>query len=398
MEAGSGTNRIDREVSIDEDGPPLRYGSLPATNRCATAFSCGKDSLLQVGVLTELTTNPVLVTTTSPLPSLEDHITSRRRYILQEITQRRELTLVEVESDFRANWGLGSPDGYEFGLNEVTDTFLYLSSTLAVGIALGAPHLFLASEVEVNENIEVGGRVVQHPHFMYSVVTLTVLDAILQRWGIRCCSLTSPLHSFQVQELLWTRYSDLRDLQYSCWKVKEGESMCNACSQCLRIAMSALAIGDDPTLIGIDMVKLLNATAGWAPQRPNAAAPVTPQQVSSSHLHGHVARALVATPEAVVAAHIARVSPAQLETPEAQIALDIYRELRQRALDYVAGPAPGYREAYGQFVDPLLRDGLNRIYADSFPPAAEDSYAGSLNRTRALIKWITEPLNTEPAL
>lgn len=398
MEAYRSETRLEREIVIQDDGQLISYFSLPDTKRCATAFSGGKDSLLQVGLLTELTMKPLLVTTTSTLPPLEDHLTSRRRYILQEITRRREVTLVEVESDFRSNWGEGSGDGCPFGINEVTDTFLYVSAMLAVSVALGVPHLFLASEVEVNENVDLDGRVVQHPHFMYSVVTLSALEALLRPWGISCCSLTSPLHSFQVQELLWTRYADLRDLQYSCWRVKQGESMCNACSQCLRFAFSALAMGDDPALMGADLVKLLNETSEWAPQKPDGAAALLPKQISSGHLNAHVARAMTGTPENVVAAYIARVSPDQLLTPSGQSALTAYRELRRRALDYDAGPSPGYRARYDSFIDPLLREELNQVYAERFAPASEASYAGSLARSRALTNWIIEPLSTESAL
>src|SRR5581483_1739504 len=399
LEAYRGTTRLEREVVIEDDGPPISYSTLPEAKRCATAFSGGKDSLLQAGLLAELSANPLLVTTTSPMPPLEDHITARRRYILGEITRRRDVTLVEVESDFRANWNndFARVIGYQISINEVTDTFLYFSSMLAAGVALGVPHLFLASEVQVNENVELDGRIIQHPHFMYSVVTLSTVEALLRPWGVSFCSLTSPLHSFQVQELLWTRYADLRDLQYSCWKVTEGESVCNACSQCLRIALSALALGDDPALMGADLVKLLNATGEWTPPKPNGDAPLLPNQISGRQLHGHVQRVVAAIPESSVAEYLARVSPDQLLAPAGQSALAAYRELHRRALEYDADPAPGYRARFDSFIDPLLAAGVNQIYAEHFTPADEASYAGALGRSRALVNWITEPLDAEPA-
>src|SRR5262249_28284957 len=74
LEAYRGTNDFEREIEIIEDGPPLKYSLAPGgTNgaaRCATAFSGGKDSLVQTGLLTELTQKPVLVATTSPMPPL----------------------------------------------------------------------------------------------------------------------------------------------------------------------------------------------------------------------------------------------------------------------------------------------------------------------------------------
>src|SRR5262249_26786439 len=83
---------------------------------------------------------------------------------------------------------------------------------------------------------------------------------------MRYCSLTSPLHSSQVQTLLWTRYADLRDLQYSCWKVRGEERACSRCPQCLRLALGALALGDAPGRMGIDLVQLLVSMRGWRPK------------------------------------------------------------------------------------------------------------------------------------
>src|SRR5262245_9542585 len=152
LEAYRGTSDFERTIDIIEDGPPLNYALTPAATtsatRCATAFSGGKDTMVQTGLLTELTPKPVLVATTSPMPPLEDHITPRRRYILDEIQRRRDVTLIEVESDFRANIDLGFAQslGYWMSVNEFTDTFLYAGALVATGLAAGATRLVIASE------------------------------------------------------------------------------------------------------------------------------------------------------------------------------------------------------------------------------------------------------------
>src|SRR5258708_15864869 len=92
---------------------------------------------------------------------------------------------------------------------------------------------------------------------MYSVVTQSAISVLLSQFGIRYGSLISPLRRQQVQQLLWQRYPDLSDLQYSCWRVARNEAACNSCSQCLRIAFGALAIGELPERMGIDLVKLM---------------------------------------------------------------------------------------------------------------------------------------------
>ncbi|MFN0124145.1 MAG: hypothetical protein ACKV2V_26900, partial [Blastocatellia bacterium] len=380
---------------FQDDGPSLTGAPLPASDRCASAFSGGKDSLLQAGLLTELTRRPLFVPTTSPMPPLEDHLTPRRAFVLRQISRRRDAELVEVVSNYRGVWknDYAYSIGYRMSINEMTDTFLYLASLLAVSVAKGVPHLFLASEIEVNETLEIGGRTVQHPHFMYSIISLGVMSALLRPWGIEVSSLTCPLHSFQVQELLWTRYADIRDLQYSCWRVSGDDSICNACSQCLRIALSALALGADPADMGADMIRLLNANREWKPIKHDGSGPLSPSQISSLQLNSHVMRTIMDISGETMAACLERLAPDN--TPEKQSALAAYAELRARARAWAPEPAPGFRPEYEIFIDPLLRQGIGRIYTEHFTPATPDSYAGALSRSAAALNHIIEPLQTE---
>ncbi len=271
------------DIEIIEGDIEIRRPSI-AGHGYGTAFSSGKDSLLQAAMLLELTTRPLLVTTTSPLPSLADHDTARRRYIFDEIQRRRDPVFVEVQSDYRSVCENGFPQsrGYQIGVNELTDTFIYMSSLIAVGAALGRTRLFLASEAEVQESAVLDGKIVQHRHFMYSAATQRALAALLAPYDIHFGSLTWPLYSMQVQRLLWTRYPDLCDLQYSCWRVKEGQSTCSECGQCLRIAMTALADGENPERMGIDMRKLLAYAPNWKPHCDPVSSPqVLPQETAA---------------------------------------------------------------------------------------------------------------------
>src|SRR5262249_34892208 len=140
--------------------------------------------------------------------------------------------------------------GCPVGVNSLTDTFLYTSSLLATGAVLGATRLFVASEAEVQENTIINGKIIQHRHFMYSAATQRALARLLAPYGLYFGSLTWPLYSMQVQQLLWARYPDLCDLQYSCWRVEKGQAACSQCEQCLRISLTALASGADPERMG----------------------------------------------------------------------------------------------------------------------------------------------------
>lgn len=393
---------FERQIEIVEEGPMLAPSIIVPCERAATAFSGGKDSLLQTGLLTELTERPLLVTVTSPRPGQEDHVTPRRREVLAEIRRRRAIDLVEVESDYRANLSekFAQERGYPIALNEMTDTLLYLGALVAAAAALGAGRLFLASEAEVQENVEIDGRLVQHKHFMYSLVTLSAIDAALRPWGIGCSSLTSPLHSYQVQQLLWTRYSDLRDLQYSCWRVKSGQSVCQACPQCLRIAFSALSIGAQPQEMGLDMAATLVAMKDWRARRPSGnGRPAFPDEIVSIHLHEQVLRSILSTRPRTLLSAIGGGRPARLLRRQFWQALGAYLDLRKHAMSARPGPAPGYRPGFLSFIDPALRERVGQIYAEHFAPEDEKVYAQSLARIRRETRRIAETLAgaAEPA-
>ncbi|HKQ78529.1 MAG TPA: hypothetical protein VJ810_32825 [Blastocatellia bacterium] len=400
LEAIRGTNDFERKIEIIEDGPPIKSVApstgATAARKCATAFSGGKDSLVQTGLLTELTEKPALIATTSPMPPLEDHITPRRRHILNEIQRRRDVTLIEVESDYRANFdhGFAQEQGYLISVNELTDTFLYAASLVAAGVAAGATHLFLASETQVQENVERDGRVIQHSHFMYSAITQGALDAILRPFGVSHGSLISSLHSFQVQELLWTRYGDISDLQYSCWRTRVGEMMCNNCSQCLRIALCALALGKQASQIGADWATLLNEMRDWRPKVINKPLEeAMPAEIVSQQLHLQVIRDLQAVSWRDITQALVSDRPGALLRPRGWKAISAFRKLRRDAMARDAGPRPGYRTGYLRLANPLLKDRVAKIYGEHFNPDDESSYAGVLARSEAMIKWITEPLS-----
>lgn len=396
LEATRGTSDNARAVELAEGPRPApAWDGARETGRCAAAFSGGKDSLLTAGLLSELTDGPVLVTTTSPLPPLHDHGTPRRRHVLAEIARRRALTLVEVASDFRSATDNRFADrmGYPVAVSETTDTHLYLSALLAAGTALSATHFFIASENEVQENLDVNGHVVQHTHFMYSAATLAAVGSILASAGLSVSSLTSPLHADQVQRLLVTRYADLYDLQYSCWLVGEGESACSRCSKCLSVALGVLAAGGSPARVGIDLSRLLVAPHEMRLEDPGPGA--LPGPLVARRIREQRVRSLRAIPMRRVAAALAHPRLAGLVSPRGARALLGWRRLRRRNAGARVAPEPGWRPAWLRFTDPLLAGRLASIYGAAFPADDPSADAGVLARSGALADWIAAPLSGE---
>lgn len=396
--AHAGRDDFARTIEIHGTGalqPAVR--PLPPSGRCSTAFSGGKDSLLQTGLLTELTPRPLLVATTSPLPGRDDHLTERRRQVFQAVQDRRDVTFVEVQSDFRAAVDYDfshAVAGYSTSVTELTDTFLFFSGQLAASYALGVPHLFQASEAEVQESIEHDGRIVQHRHFMYSAVTQRALSHLIAAYGMQVSSLTSPLYASQVHRLLWTRYRDLRDLQYSCWMVRQGESTCSRCRACLEYALAVLALGDRPARMGLDLAKVVREAGDWAPRTIDPANPSPmPSQIASQRSSRHVLfNAREASTGAFLHAML-RDQPRELFSHDGRDAIRAFRALKRR-LDPLAPDAPpGYRRGFLELIDPLLRDRVGRIYAHHFVPEPEGRYAGLLERSRTLAAWVCAPLS-----
>jgi perosamine synthetase len=372
-----GNVREPRAVTLVEHGPalpPLALDTDPA--RAATAFSGGKDSLVQAGLLAELTDAPLLVATSSPVWWARDHVGAHREHALQAAADRLGVPLVEVSSDFRSCWDNDFPKraGGSITVNELTDTFLYLAATIAVAAARGVGRVFLASEAEVQENAQRDGVVVQHPHFAYAATTLASLDALLAPAGLRISSLTHPLHSHQVQALLWDRYPALADLQFSCWMAADGDQSCSACGECRTIGLRAIAAGRTPRANGIDPTVLLTSLQDWSPE---AAGDGSPHARVREALHRDTVRALAVTPVESVRITLA-------DEPEFDDLLTRYDALRDRVAGGEPPPAPGYHPSYLPFVEPGIRDGLAAIVAGTFPAADPDDLEGVAARARAV--------------
>lgn len=383
------------EIELAARGDPIAApGPLPEGERCATTFSGGKDSLLQAGLLAELTPRPVLVTTTSPLPPLQDHQTSRRRYVLKEIARRRDVTLVEVVSDFRSVWNNEFPSrlGYPVNVNEVTDTYLYESAMIAVGYGLGCTNLFIASETEVQQSMARDSATVYHLHMMYALPILHSLDRLLSPSGLRLGSLTSSLHGFQVQELLWRRYPDLSDLQYSCWRAVEGEAACSVCSQCLRLALFCLAMGRDPQRMGIDLIKLLSCSGQWHPKPLKNPEDRLPQDVLAKVIEAQLIRAVRATPPWQAGKALLFREPRRALRRPTWSALRSYAQLRRTAARERPGPGPGYRPGFLRRTDGLVRNRLQAIFSRYFHADPVVRYEGLIDRSDRVAEYITEPL------
>jgi len=392
-EAQRGGDRYERDIDIVSSGRRMEpIAPPPERGIFAAAFSGGKDSLVQAEILYELGHDPILVATTSLLPGLVDHSTRHRRRTFDEIQKRRGARLVEVESDLRSAWDNGgaSRQGYPFGINEIGDTFLYTAVLVAVGYAMGATHLYLASENEVSENHIESGRFMQHPHFMYSATTQGAIRALLEPTGMYFGSLISSLHSSQVQELLTTRYRDVRDLQFSCWRTTEERRACSECSECKRLGWIAMSLGESPSDLGIDLVHML--TNYDDPERASKVHTYPPSAAVSARMRAQMTRAIAGVSFGRVFWHVIREHPKALLQRRGWRAMGRFNRLRKEARERGHAEAPGYRAGFLETLDPAIRAEVGAIFDEHFGREPEASYIEQLDRQRKVIEHITAPL------
>ena len=262
LEMLRGTSDFERTIEINCDGPiPNAQELPPPVDRWATAFSGGKDSLAQTAILSELTEKPLLVNTCDPMPPLIDHQWPYRTRTLNEITRRRDVELVVVNSTLRRSWPhYEAPHelGYPISLGEMGDPHLMVANTLAVAASRGIRSVTLAMELEVTQLREREEKVFTNAAgFAYNLPLLLAINRLVETFGMSLGSLVVPFNHYQIQSLLRRRYEDLADLQISCfWMRDDTERSCSVCRKCRRVAMILLALGDDPRSLGIDLAKM----------------------------------------------------------------------------------------------------------------------------------------------
>jgi hypothetical protein len=273
LEKYRGTTDFERTIEIDCDGPALSEESLPSrVDRWATAFSGGKDSLVQAALLCELTERPLLVNVTSPMPPLIDNDWPYRDRTMNEIVRRRDVELVIVKSNLRSIWPhyeIPHQLGYRLSMGLIGDTYFYIAMTLAVAASRGIRGLTLATEIEMDQSEEYHGRLAFFDTNMpYALPLNLISQRLLERGGMEFGSLLIPFNHYQVEKLLRKRYPDLADLQISCfWMDKPTERSCSRCAKCIRIAMLLISMGEDPLTLDIDLTRMFTPPYDYDPIR-----------------------------------------------------------------------------------------------------------------------------------
>lgn len=384
-----------RNIKIIEQGERAPE-TKPLVNKggCVAAFSGGKDSLAQTGLLVELGLKPLLVTTTSPMPNTYMHNSKYRARAMEEIQSRCGVQLIEVHSDLRSNWNNRVPGrwGYQAAMNEIADTHLFTAALVVSGYVHGATRMFLASENEVSRNVIADGVYLQHRHFMYSALTQAGISALLEPFGMKLGSLTTALHSDQVQTLVVQRYPHLSDLQCSCWLTTESAKACSECGECRRLAWVSLARGGSPARQGVDLVKMLLSCTRPAPERSRLKKH-PPNALSSESFKRQLGYAILSIPPAVIRLYISSNYSEALPRSAVELAMLEFTKLQAdfRSEFPIPPEISRYRAGFLMLLDEDLRDKLVRIFDDHFQAEIPGIYTEELGNLCQAIEWLTQP-------
>lgn len=382
LEAFRDGTDLARTIEIACEGPALNQGKLaPTSERCAAAFSGGKESLMQAGLLCELTERPILVNTQSEMPPMIDHSTLRRAYVLEEISRRRDCEVVVVKSDYRAGWDNLYPPklGYRQNLNELVDCYFYLANLFVVTAARGLRTMCLGCEFETHQIGKLYDGRFAHYYFMMGPTALGALARYFEQSGIEFGSPLFPLSQIQIEGLLWRRYADIADLQNSCFGMDRPEDgYCNRCRKCLRIALFMLGMDIDPTRLGLDVSTIFIYQTGWDPQAPpmTMTLPYATQRIDLNRARRYFRAENWK-------------QRMGLEEPRAFSNL---KNLIALYRDADSVWAEQYRPQLLRYVPPSLRHHAGEIYAREWQTLDPTDYAAEFAEMDAEIEWISAPL------
>jgi hypothetical protein len=256
LRSSGGTAEVLRPRALPQSGPP------------GVLLSCGKESLLSLGLLREARGQAVAVNLESPMPGSHDHESVFRAQALAALGRTQGVTVRRVRSDIRATWrnNYAVSSGGTASVNELADCFIYPSAALPVAYQHRLPWLVLGSEWgEHHVPVRSPGGWRFDRYFSLAGVAIAAVGRLWEiRYGIGYTSVIQPISQYLVQRILLRRYPDLAAFQHSCYRARADARACQLCEKCARVSAMALAAGADPAIIGMDVNRVFsrwNATA-----------------------------------------------------------------------------------------------------------------------------------------
>lgn len=225
---------------------------IKTNNRAVVGFSCGKDSLLSLGVCNELGLDPVMTyinDTVSPGENtLKLRFTRRiaRKFGLDHVIVRNEM---EKLNDFET-WG--TPETC-LGYSHMLASFCLIS--LPIAQHFSANSIVLGCEQEFNHRFKNKDGIMTYPSFDQTSESVKGHSAMIQCLSnnkIGVSSVIEPLCDMAILKILYHRYPELAKFQVTCGELDASKEprWCHECYDCTDTFITLMALGINPKKVG----------------------------------------------------------------------------------------------------------------------------------------------------
>ncbi len=223
------------------------------SENCVIPFSCGKDSLLTLGICNEIGLKPVCIYVNDTVSPAENNLKLKHnKKISKEFNLKSIIIKNEIEqlNDFEY-WNKGETC---LGYSHMTTGFCLLS--LPIMYYFDKKYVIFGNQQDMNFSFINKDGYKSYPSFDQSDIGENLIDKIIKRLtnnhaGI--FSVIKPLTNIAVTKILFGRYSNLAKYQISCdcLNASSEERWCHDCNKCARLFLFMKAFGFDSRLVGL---------------------------------------------------------------------------------------------------------------------------------------------------
>jgi len=242
--------KIKYEFSFEHKDPCFEKN---LSEGCIIPFSCGKDSLLTLGVCNEIGLNPIPVYINDTVSPTENKIKLRHnKKISKEFGFKNIIIKNEIEklNDFEF-W---DKEETCLGYTHLTTNFCLIS--LPLMYYFDKKYIILGNQQDMNFSFINKDNYKTYPSFDQTDKGEKIQDKIIKKLTNNYASVFSvikPLTNIAIVKILFNRYNDLAKYQVSCdcLDASNESRWCHNCNKCARLFLFMKAFGFDPKLVGL---------------------------------------------------------------------------------------------------------------------------------------------------
>ncbi len=228
------------------------YEKIQTKEKALISISCGKDSLLTLGVAQELGLKPEGVYINDTVSPIEN---KTKLSYLKKISSEFKIKIYFVRNEIEQlvdyeTWG---EDETMLSYNHMMTGFCFIS--LPVAHHLKTKYLILGNQQDMNFRFLNKDGILTYPSYDQTSWWITQQDLMIKMMTNDCVkvfSLIEPLTNIAIMKILHKRYKKLGKYEFSCDCVQGSghERWCCQCNKCARLYIFMKAFGFNPKNVG----------------------------------------------------------------------------------------------------------------------------------------------------